>query len=196
MTNRSRWVHWYFDYYSHTPLYGHPLNMDTSLERFSYDLDKKRANKTEIERFDWFIERIQTRVAFGGLFLKLHARELSRNQPRLRFEIILQHDSVTIGQSNNAFSILVFSLVVKRRGHVLIFSSIGYYGQFSLPLTRPTFSLQKNQPAWYEDPFNNITHTFCGLLSVRRNDGFWRGLQKRGGNGASELMCVSSLCMV
>ena len=88
---------------SHTPLYGHPLNMDTSLERFSYDLDMKtreqnRNNKrTEIERFDWFIERIQTRVAFGGLFLKLHARELSRNQPILRFEVILQHDSVTIG---------------------------------------------------------------------------------------------------
>ena len=81
--------------------------MDTSLERFSYDLDMKtreqnRNNKrTEIERFDWFIERIQTRVAFGGLFLKLHARELSS------FEVILQHDSVTIGQSNNAFSIII-----------------------------------------------------------------------------------------
>ena len=40
------------------------------LERFSYDLKIKtrqqnRNNKrTEIERFDWFIERIQTRVAF------------------------------------------------------------------------------------------------------------------------------------
>ena len=73
--------------------------MDTSLERFSYDLDMKtreqnRNNKrTEIERFDWFIERIQTRVAFGGLLLKLHAQELSRNQPILRFEVILQHDS-------------------------------------------------------------------------------------------------------
>ena len=36
-------------------------------------LKGKRANKTEknkrteIERFDWFIERIQTRVAFGWL---------------------------------------------------------------------------------------------------------------------------------
>ena len=43
------------------------------LERFSYDLEMKtreqnRNNKrTEIERFDWFIERIQTRVAFGWL---------------------------------------------------------------------------------------------------------------------------------
>ena len=71
--------------------------------------EQNRINKrTEIERFDWFIERIQTRVAFGGLFLKLHARELSRNQPILRFEVdILQHDSVTIGQSNNAFSIII-----------------------------------------------------------------------------------------
>ena len=43
------------------------------LERFSYDLEMKtreqnRNNKRmEIERFDWFIERIQTRVAFGWL---------------------------------------------------------------------------------------------------------------------------------
>ena len=43
------------------------------IERFSYDLEMKtreqnRNNKrTEIERFDWFIERIQTRVAFGWL---------------------------------------------------------------------------------------------------------------------------------
>ena len=43
------------------------------LERFSYDLEMKmreqnRNNKrTEIERFDWFIERIQTRVAFDWL---------------------------------------------------------------------------------------------------------------------------------
>ena len=44
-----------------------------SLERFSYDLEIKtreqnRNNKrTEIEQFIWFIERIQTRVAFGWL---------------------------------------------------------------------------------------------------------------------------------
>ena len=43
------------------------------LERFSYDLEMKtreqnRNNKrTEIERFDWFIERTQTRVAFGWI---------------------------------------------------------------------------------------------------------------------------------
>ena len=43
------------------------------IERFSSDLymktrEQNRNNKrTEIERFDWFIERIQTRVAFGWL---------------------------------------------------------------------------------------------------------------------------------
>ena len=42
---------------------------------------QNRDNKqTEIERFDWFIEWIQTRMAF--------AREHSRN----RFDVILQHD--------------------------------------------------------------------------------------------------------
>ena len=43
------------------------------LDRFSYDLQTKtreqtRNNKqTEIERFDWVIKRLQTRVAFGWL---------------------------------------------------------------------------------------------------------------------------------
>ena len=59
--------------------------------------EQNRNNKrTEIERFDWFIERIQTRVAFGWLSKRsgenLHPQELSRNQPILRFDIILQHD--------------------------------------------------------------------------------------------------------
>ena len=52
--------------------------------------------RTEIERFDWFVERIQTCVAFGWLSErsgeKLHARELSRNQPILRYDVIQQHD--------------------------------------------------------------------------------------------------------
>ena len=47
------------------------------IERFSYDLETKtrqqnRNNKrTEIKRFDWFIERMQTRVAFGWLSERL-----------------------------------------------------------------------------------------------------------------------------
>ena len=59
--------------------------------------EQKRSNeRTEIEQFDWFIERIQTRVAFGWLSErsgeKRHVRELSRNQSILRFDVILQHD--------------------------------------------------------------------------------------------------------
>ena len=51
--------------------------------------EQNRNNKrTEVERFT---ERIQTRVA--GLWLKkLLARELSRNQSILRFDVILEHD--------------------------------------------------------------------------------------------------------
>ena len=47
------------------------------MERFSYDLDMKtreqnRSNKrTEMERFDWFIERMQTRVDGGEYRTKM-----------------------------------------------------------------------------------------------------------------------------
>ena len=52
--------------------------------------EQNRNNKrTKIQRFDWFIERIQTRVAFGWLSER---RELSRNQTILPFDVILQHD--------------------------------------------------------------------------------------------------------
>ena len=74
--------------------------MKHSVERFPYGLEMKmreqsRNKGTEIERFNWFVERIQTRVAFGLLgearLKKLHARELSRNQSLLRLDAILQH---------------------------------------------------------------------------------------------------------
>ena len=59
--------------------------------------EQNRNNKrTEIERFDWFIERIQTHVAFSWLSepsseKKLHVRELSRNPLLLRSDVMLQH---------------------------------------------------------------------------------------------------------
>ena len=69
------------------------------IERFSYDLEmktreqNKNNKRTEIERFDRLIERTQTRVAFGWLNErsgeKIYARELSRNQSILRFDVIL-----------------------------------------------------------------------------------------------------------
>ena len=98
------------------------------VERFSYDLEMKtreqnRNNKrTEIERFDWCMKRIQTHLAFGWL------SERSGKQtscPKNFLEIALTSYCNTIGQSNNAFSILGFSLAGKRRVLVLIISSIG-----------------------------------------------------------------------
>ena len=61
---------------------------------------------------------------------KLHAWELSRNQSILRFDVILQHDWPITGQSNNASSILGFSLAGKQRVHVLIFSSINLWNRW------------------------------------------------------------------
>ena len=52
------------------------------VERFSYDVEMKTREQnrnntpTELERFDWFIERIQTRVAFGQLSKRLGEKPL------------------------------------------------------------------------------------------------------------------------
>ena len=73
--------------------------------------EQNRNNKrTEIERFDWFVERIQTRVAFGWLTERscenFHERELLEIN---RYFALTSYCN-TIGQSNNASSILGFSL--------------------------------------------------------------------------------------
>ena len=81
----------------------------TVLERFSYDLEMKtceqnRNNKRrEIERFDWFVERIQTRVAFGWLS---ESSAEKTSCPKNFLEIALTSYCNTIGQSNNVFSVL------------------------------------------------------------------------------------------
>ena len=61
--------------------------------------EQNRNNKrTEIERFDWFTERKQTRVAFGWSSERSDEKIscprtlISRNQSILRFDVILQHD--------------------------------------------------------------------------------------------------------
>ena len=106
-----------------------PLNtfgFDTNLT-FSifYDLEMKtrqqnRNNKwTKIERFDWFIEQTQMRVSAEKNFMPENFLEINRY-----FTLTSYYN--TIGQSNNAFSTLGFSLAGKRRVHVLIFSSIGW----------------------------------------------------------------------
>ena len=83
---------------------------------FAWPLKWKRANKTEkknkrteIERFDWFIERIQTRVAFGWLSERpAENTSCPKNFLELNQYFALTSYCNTIGQSNNAFSILGF----------------------------------------------------------------------------------------
>ena len=75
-------------------------------ERFSHDLEmetckqNRKKKRTEIERFDWFIERIQTRVA--------EKTSCPKNCLKLNQYFALTSYCNTIGQSNNAFSILGF----------------------------------------------------------------------------------------
>ena len=100
----------------------HSIVHSLRVERFSSDLEMKTRELKEIERFDWCIERIQTHLGFGWL------SERSGKQtscPKNFLEIALTSYCNTIGQSNNAFSILGFSLAGKRRVHVLFFPSIG-----------------------------------------------------------------------
>ena len=75
--------------------------------------EQNRKNKrTEIERFDWFIERIQTQVAFGCLiehsgkknFMPENFLEINRYFALTSYCNQLQHDWPIA----NAFSILVF----------------------------------------------------------------------------------------
>ena len=101
-----------------------------TLERFSYDLEMKtgeqnRNNKqTEIERFDWSIERIQTRVGFGWLSERSAEKtSCPKNFLEINRYFALTSYCDTIGQSNNAFSILGFSLAGKRRVYVLILTN-------------------------------------------------------------------------
>ena len=72
--------------------------------------EQNRNNKrTEIELFDWFIERIQTRVAFGWLSERSDEKTscLQNFLEIIRYLAFTSYCN-TIGQSNSAFSILGF----------------------------------------------------------------------------------------
>ena len=88
--------------------------------------EQNRNNKkTEIERYDWFIERVKrARLLVGSANVRVkrrHAQELSRNQPILRFDVILQYD----WPIKHCLLHIGFSLAGKQRGLLLIFSFIG-----------------------------------------------------------------------
>ena len=82
------------------------------LKRFSYDLEittrqqYRNNQRTEIERFDWFIERIQTRVAFGWLSERSGEKtSCPKNFLEINRYFALTSYCNVMGQSNNAFSI-------------------------------------------------------------------------------------------
>ena len=78
-------------------------------------------------RANWLVYRTDTNA--GGFWLVKGTLGWKNFVPKNLLEInqyfALMSYCNMIGQSNNAFTILGFSLVGKRRGHVLIFSSIG-----------------------------------------------------------------------
>ena len=88
---------------------------------------QSQKQQTSRNRAIWLVCR--TNINARGFWLVKRTRgwkdfmpeELSRNQSNFALTSYCN----TIGQSNNAFSILRFSLAGKRRVHVLIFSSIG-----------------------------------------------------------------------
>ena len=98
------------------------------IQQFSYDFEVKtreqnRNNKrAKIERFDSFVERIQTRVGFGWLSKRLAEKtSCPKNFLEINRYFALTSYRNTIGQSNNAFFILRFSLAGKRGVYVWSF---------------------------------------------------------------------------
>ena len=94
------------------------------IERFSYDLEmetcekKKQKEQTDGNRAIWLVYRMDPNAQVKNF--------MPENFLEINWYFALTSQCNTIGQSNNAFSILGFSLAGKRRGHVLIFSSIGW----------------------------------------------------------------------
>ena len=83
-------------------------------------LTRKRVNKTEKnkrtkkERFEWFIERIQTSVAFGWLSERSGEKtSCPKNFLEINRYFALTSYRNTIGQLINASSLLGFSLTGK-----------------------------------------------------------------------------------
>ena len=76
----------------------------------------EKTNETEIEQYDRFVERIQTLVAFDWLSERLGEKTPhAENVLEISRYFTLTSCCNTIGQSNNAFPILGFSLAGKRR---------------------------------------------------------------------------------
>ena len=101
----------------------------TAIQRFLFDLEMKMCRQqTNGNRAIWLVYRTDTNA--HGFWLVNWMLGWKNFMPKSFLEIN-QYFALTsycnmIGQSNNAFPILGFSLTGKWRGHILIFSSIGW----------------------------------------------------------------------
>ena len=105
-----------------------------SIEQFSYDLEMKKnleikkKQQTDGNRAIWLVYRTYKNAR--GFCLVKRTLGWKNFMPENFLEIsryfALTSYCNTIGQSNNAFFISGISLARKRRGHILIYSSIGW----------------------------------------------------------------------
>ena len=98
------------------------------VERFSYDLEMKTREQNTKQytngiRAIWLVYRTDTNARGFWLVKQTHGWKnfMPENFPEINQYFALTSYCNTIGQSNNTFSTLRFSLVGKRRVHVLIF---------------------------------------------------------------------------
>ena len=90
--------------------------------------EQHRSNKrTDIERLDWFVERKQTRVAFGWL-IERSAEKTSclKNFLEINRYFAFTLYCNTIGQSNNTFPILGFSFAGNEESMFWSFHPLAY----------------------------------------------------------------------
>ena len=97
----------------------------------------KQKQQTNVNRAVWLLHRTDTNARDFWLVKRTLGWKnfMPVNFLKINRYFVLTSNCNTIGQSNNVFSILEFSLAGKQRGHVLIFSSISSF-KFLKPLQR------------------------------------------------------------
>ena len=112
------------------------------LERFSCDLEMKQKQQTNGNRAIWLVYRTDTNARGFCLVKRTLGWKNFRPENSLEINRYFAFTSYcnTIVQSNNAFSILGFSLSGKRRGHVWSFHSLADK-TYNEHLTKPFFEV-------------------------------------------------------
>ena len=116
-----------------------------NIEQFLYGYEMKtheQNRNNNRNRVIWLVYRTDTNTSGLWLVKQTHAWKnfMPENFLEINRYFALTSYFNMIGQSNNAFSILGFSLAGKWRVHVLIFSSIGWYNKIITNTYRNHFS--------------------------------------------------------